>query len=104
LVGGGLFLAGLLLEVFEPGTVVFASWVFGLPLLIGAVLGARGWRPVRAAGPFVVAYLMDLVHNWVTTGGDRVFHLVLAVLTGGLAALAATAARGARRHLPRRAA
>ena len=105
LVGGaGIYVASLLLELFEPGTVVFLSWVLGLPLVLGAVLGARGRRPALAFSACAAAYLVILVHDWIATGGDQVFHLVLAALTGGLAALAAMTAQGVRRYLARRAA
>jgi peptidoglycan/LPS O-acetylase OafA/YrhL len=101
LVGGAaVYAGGLLLELFQAGDAVFFPYVFLLPLIVGGVMGARGWYPVQAAGVFVVAYLGDLVHDWIVTGGDQVFHLVLACLTGALAALAAAVARGIRRRHP----
>jgi peptidoglycan/LPS O-acetylase OafA/YrhL len=99
LVGGAAVYAGsLLLELFEADDAVFFPYVFLLPLIVGGAMGARGWRTVQAAGVFVVGYLGDLVHDWIVTGGDQVFHLVLACLTGALAALAAVIARRIRRR------
>ncbi len=98
LVGGAaVYAGGLLLELFEAGDAVFFPYVLVLPVIVGAVMGARGWRTVQAAGVFVLAYLADLVHDWILTGGDRLFHLVLACLTGALAALSAAVARRVRR-------
>jgi mannitol-specific phosphotransferase system IIBC component len=99
LVGGAAVYAGSrLIEFFEADAAVFFAYVLLLPLIVGAAMGARGWRTVQAAGVFVVAYLGDLVHDWIVTGGDQLFHLVLACLTGALAALAAAIARRIRRR------
>ena len=99
LVGGAAVYAGSrLLELFEADGAVFFSYVLLLPLIVGAAMGVRGWRTVQATGVFVVAYLGDLVHDWIVTGGDQVFHLVLACLTGALAGLAAAIARRIRRR------
>jgi len=99
LVGGvAVYAASILLELFEPAEAVFFSFVFGLPVVVGLILGARGWRPIAAAAPFVVAYLIISVHDWIATGGDVLFHFVLALLTGGLAAGAAAAARASTRR------
>jgi hypothetical protein len=96
--GAAVYAGGLLLELFEPGEAVFFAYVLGLPLLVGAAMGARGRRTVEAAGVFVLAYLAELVHDWIVTGGDQVFHLVLACLTGALAALAAAVGSRIRRR------
>jgi hypothetical protein len=99
LVGGAaVYAGGLLLELFEAGDAVFFPYVFLLPLIVGGVMGVRGWHPAQAAGIFVLAYLADLVHDWIVTGGDQVFHFVLACLTGALAALATVIARRIRRR------
>jgi peptidoglycan/LPS O-acetylase OafA/YrhL len=98
LVGGAVvYAASLVIEVLEAGDAVFFPFVLLLPVVVGAVMGARGRRSAQAAGVFVVGYLGDLVHDWIVTGGDQVFHLVLAVLTGALAALAATVTRRVRK-------
>jgi peptidoglycan/LPS O-acetylase OafA/YrhL len=98
LVGGAaVFGAGLLLAQIDPGNALFFSWVFLLPVLVGAAMGSLDRPASHAAGVFVVAYLADLVHDWVVTGGDQVFHAALAVITGAIAALAATVARRTRR-------
>jgi len=102
-VGGvAVYAANMLLELLHPNEAVFFGFVLGLPVLVGITTGAREWRPAAAAAPFVVAYLIDLVHNWIATGGDRLFHLALALITGSLAAGAATAARAItrRNHRP----
>jgi hypothetical protein len=95
--GAAVYAGGLLLELLEAGDAVFFPYVLVLPVIVGAVMGARGWRTVQAAGVFVLAYLAALVHDWILTGGDQVFHLVLACLTGALAALSAGMARRVRR-------
>jgi peptidoglycan/LPS O-acetylase OafA/YrhL len=91
--GAAVFGAGLLLEAFDPGEALFFSFVFLLPVLVGAAMGWRGRPASHAAGVFVVAYLADLLLDWVVTGGDQLFHAALAVLTGAIAALAAAAGR-----------
>jgi peptidoglycan/LPS O-acetylase OafA/YrhL len=100
--GAAVYGAGLVLEVFDAGDVIFFPFVLLLPVIVGAVLGAKGRPATQAAGIFVVAYLADLVHDWIVTGGDQLFHAVLAVLTGAIAALAATVARRARSRADRR--
>jgi hypothetical protein len=95
--GAAVYAGGLLLELFEAGDAVFFPYVLVLPVIVGAVMGARGWRTGQAAGVFVLAYLAALVHDWILTGGDQLFHLVLACLTGALAALSAVVARRVRR-------
>jgi peptidoglycan/LPS O-acetylase OafA/YrhL len=97
--GAAVYEGGRLLELFEAGDAVFFPYVLGLPLLVGAAMGARGRRTVEAASVFVLAYLADLVHDWIVTGGDQVFHLVLACLTGALAALAAAVGGRIRRRI-----
>src|SRR5688500_3594911 len=83
LLGGlAVYAASILLELFEPAEAVFFSFVFGLPVVVGVILGARAWRPTAVAAPFVVGYLIILVHDWIATGGDLLFHFVLALLTG----------------------
>lgn len=96
--GAAVFAGSLLLERFQVGDAVFFPWVLLLPLLVGGAMGARGWRRSQAAGVFVLAYLGDLAHDWIVTGGDQVFHLALAVITGTLAALAATVGLRIRRR------
>jgi hypothetical protein len=96
--GAAVFALSLLLESAQVGDAVFFSYVLVLPLVVGAAMGARGWRRTQAAGVFVLAYLGDLVHDWIVTGGDQVFHLALAVITGTLAALAASVALRIRRR------
>ena len=99
--GAAVFAVGLLLESAQVGDAVFFPWVLVIPLIVGGAMGARGWRRTQAAGVFVLAYLGDLVHDWIVTGGDQVFHLALAVITGALAALAATVARRLQRRATR---
>jgi hypothetical protein len=96
--GAAVFAVGLLLESAQVGDAVFFPYGLVLPLIVGGAMGARGWRRAQAAGVFVLAYLGDLVHDWIVTGGDQVFHLALAVITGALAALAATVAVHIRRR------
>jgi hypothetical protein len=96
--GAAVFAVGLLLESAQVGDAVFFPYVLLLPLIVGGAMGTRGWRRTQAAGVFVLAYLGDLVHDWIVTGGDQVFHLALAVITGALAALAATVAQRIRRR------
>src|SRR4051794_28158653 len=94
-IAGAVLIQALALTPVVGDTYFVAIVVLGPPITgAAAVALGRPWRPVAAA--WALAGLVMLVVDWVVNGEDQLFHLLLAVLMAGLAALGAQVARAVR--------
>ena len=77
------------------------EWFFAIallgPLLTGLAVGLREGDLPAAAAAWVLTGLCWLVVDWIVNAEDRLFHIVLAIVMGGLVALGGVAGRSLRR-------
>ena len=89
--------AGLVIGQLAWIDATFIPMVLLGPLVTGFAAGRTGARRRWIVATWVLAGLVMLVSDWIVNGEDQLFHLVVSVVTGGLAAGAWSVGRRTRR-------
>lgn len=89
--------AGLVIGQLAWVDATFIPMVLLGPLVTGFAAGRVGARRRWIVATWIVAGLVMLVSDWIVNDEDQLFHLVVALVTGALAAGAWTLGRRSRR-------
>jgi hypothetical protein len=89
--------AGLVIGQLAWIDATFIPMVLLGPLVTGFAAGRAGARRRWIVATWVLAGLVMLVSDWIVNDEDQLFHLIVSVVTGGLAAGAWSLGRRSRR-------
>ena len=90
-------IAGVVIGQLAWIDATFIPMVLLGPLISGFVAGRVGARRRWIVATWMLAGLVMLVSDWVVNDEDQLFHLIVSLVTGGLAAGAWSAGRWSRR-------